>query len=207
MNVYSTDSGLRTQDLGLLLVFLFCTLGAVAQTRLQLYVPDSLEAEFYEGVKSFRTLPDRTKPQPVFVTRDSVAMQALCRDLLEHFRAKTYLAVSLDDVRKADSVLYATFYLGPAMRWVRLQPADDTETLRWLEAAGFREKLFTDAPLHYDALLALERELLEQAENNGYPFARVWLDSIDVQANGSVQALLRLDRNRFFSIKTVKING
>ncbi|MCA0238373.1 MAG: BamA/TamA family outer membrane protein [Bacteroidetes bacterium] len=208
MHVYATDSGLRAQDLGLILVLLlFCSFGAVAQTRLQLHIPDSLTADFYEGVKSFRVLPDRTREQPVFVTRDSVALQTLCQDLLEHFREKSYLAVSLDEVRKADSVLYATFYLGPAMRWIRLEPADDAETLRWLEAAGFREKLFTNAPLYYDALLALERELLVQAENNGYPFARIWLDSIEVQANGGVQALLRLDRNRFFSIKTVKING
>ena len=38
----------------------------------------------------------------------------------------------------------------------------------WLEAAGFRSKFFSEKPLRYDALLALERAVLEQAENGDF---------------------------------------
>jgi len=183
-----------------------CCGGAGAQRILQLRIPDSLGADFYEGVKGFRVLPERLRGEVVFHTSDSVAFRQLTGDLLTHFRQSTYLAVSFDSLQIVDSVLFATFYLGPSMRWVQLRP-DGEENRRWLEAAGYREKLFTNVPLQYDALLELERALLEQAENNGYPFARVWLDSVEVQGNGRVSAVLRLDRNRFFSVKTLKING
>jgi outer membrane protein assembly factor BamA len=192
------------------LLFLFfwwsCCTGAQAQKVLQLRIPDTIAPDFYEGVKSFRVSPERRAGYVVFKTTDSIAFRSLCNDLLTHFRQQTFLAVSLDSLQIVDSVSFATIYLGPSMRWVQLRPASDDNS-RWLEAAGFREKLFTNAPLRYDALLGLQRALLEQAENNGYPFARVRLDSIEVQENGRVSALLRLDRNRFFAVKTLKING
>jgi len=92
------------------------------------------------------------------------------------------------------------------MRWLRLRPAnaDDDD---WLRAAGFREKLFTEKPLRYDALLALEQAVLEQAENNGYPFAQVWLDSIQMHPDGGVSAVLQIEHGRFFTFKQLKING
>jgi outer membrane protein assembly factor BamA len=190
-----------------LLIFCWmCCGGSGAQRILQLRIPDSTQADFYEGVKGFRVLPERLRGEVVFRAPDSVAFRQLTGDLLAHFRQGTYLAVSFDSLQIVDSVLFATFYLGPSMRWVQLRP-DSEENRRWLEAAGYREKLFTDVPLRYDRLLKLEGALLEQAENNGYPFARVWLDSVEVQGNGRVSAVLRLDRNRFFSVKALKING
>ena len=183
-----------------------CCVGAGAQTILRLRIPEALEPDFYEGVKGFRVLPERLQGEVVFRAPDSVAFLQLTGDLRAHFRQSAYLAVSFDSLQVVDSVLFAVFYLGPPMRWLQLRP-DGEENRRWLESAGFREKLFTDAPLRYDALLKLERALLEQAENNGYPFAQVRLDSVEVLESGHVSAVLRLDRNRFFSIKALKITG
>ena len=152
-------------------------------------------------------LPDLNEPDiAVFQTPDSASFRLLCADLLQHFRQQSYLAVSLDSLQITDSLASAFLYLGPPMRWLRLRPAND-DNQGWLTTAGFREKLFTDSPLRYDILLDIERKMLEQAENNGYPFAQVWLDSIEVTENGAVSALLRIERNRFFAIKTLKING
>ena len=72
------------------------------------------------------------------------------------------------------------------MRWVQLRtlPTDAD----WLGAVRFHPLDFTDNPLNHTALLLLEKRLLESAENNGYPFARIWLDSIDIQPGGAVSA-------------------
>lgn len=195
------------QPIVFLIFLLLHNAGGHAQSILQLHIPEPASAVFYEKIKNFRVQPDLTDAgKAVFRSRDSLSFQVICTDLLQHFRQETYLAVSLDSLQITDSVAAAVLYLGPAMRWVRLRPADD-DNQAWLAAAGFREKLFTDSPLRYDVLLATERALLEQAENNGYPFAQVWLDSIEVAESGAVSALLRIERNRFFSIKTLKING
>jgi outer membrane protein assembly factor BamA len=92
------------------------------------------------------------------------------------------------------------------MRWLRLRPARAADE-RWLSAAGFREQLFREKPLRHSTLLDLERAVLEQAENSGYPFAQVFLDSVRVGADGGVSALLRLEPNRFFVLNQVNLKG
>ncbi|HND88624.1 MAG TPA: BamA/TamA family outer membrane protein, partial [Saprospiraceae bacterium] len=97
-------------------------------------------------------------------------------------------------------------HLGPQFRWVALRPMPAAERA-WLEAAGFRERDFSQKTLRPAALLALQRRVLEQYENNGYPFASVRLDSVRLDAEGGASAVLRVERNRFFSFKELKISG
>ena len=190
------------QPIVFLILMLLCRARADTQTILQLRIPGAASAVFEEKIKTFRSQPELQEAgDAVFRAQDSLAFQQLCGDLLQHFRQESYLAASLDSLQITDSIVTAAFYLGPAMRWLQLRPADD-DNQAWLAAAGFREKLFTDAPLRYDVLLNMERRMLEQAENNGYPFAQVWLDSIEVAENGDVSALLRIDRRRFFVVKS-----
>ena len=190
------------------LLFLMYTWEVGAQTLLRLRIPDTATTIFQEKIKYFRVRPLLPAPGvALFQVRDSSGFSSLADDLLQHFRKESYLAVSLDSVEMLDSLASAVLYLGPQMRWVKLRPPAEDENSGWLDAAGFREKLFTDRPLHYESLLKLERALLEQAEDNGYPFAQVWLDSVDIRENGEVTASLRIQRNRFFSIKALKING
>lgn len=143
----------------------------------------------------------------VFRAPDSTALFATAQSLLVHFQKNACLAASFDSLKRHnDSAYTARLYLGPPMYWLQLRPAA-TEPARWLEAAGFREKLFSGKPLRYDALLRLQTRVLEQAENNGYPFAAIRLDSIETRPDGGVSAALRVDRGAFFTFKEVKTRG
>lgn len=211
----------------LLILFLSSFSLLPAQTTLQLHIAPSEQAAFYKNVRDFRLQPiEKQTNIAEFQLPDSAAVFLLCQDLLRHFRQRSFLAVSLDSLRKVEKMeIYgvdtvteklsleiippfysARFFMGTEMRWIQLRPAnaDDTD---WLHAAGFREKTFTEKPLRYDALLQMEEDVLKQAENKGYPFARVWLDSIQVWADGGVSAVLRIERGRFFTFKQLKING
>ena len=138
---------------------------------------------------------------------DSAALFAAAQSWLSHLQKNAYLAASYDSVeRHNDSSFTARLYLGPPMYWLQLRPSIP-ESGRWLDAAGFREKLFTAKPLRYDALLRLQQQILEQAENNGYPFAAVRLDSVQTHPDGGVSAALRIDRGAFFTFKEVKTRG
>ncbi|MEO6759523.1 MAG: hypothetical protein ABIO24_08725, partial [Saprospiraceae bacterium] len=92
------------------------------------------------------------------------------------------------------------------MRWVALRTRsaghDD-----WLEAAGFRPKKYSEKLLHYEALLGLERAVLEQAENHGYPFASVGLDSLVLTDSGAVSAIMEVRPGQYFTFKGIQIVG
>lgn len=166
-------------------------------------------------VKTVEPLVRDLNPKPVVVapdtflltTTDSAKLQAAASALLNRLRQNAYLAASIDNWQKAgDSTATARLHLGPPMYWVQLHAAAGAN-LRWLEAAGFREQLFTGKPLHHDFLLRQQRQILERAENNGYPFATVRLDSVQVLPDGGVSAVLDVEPGRFFTFTAPKVSG
>lgn len=141
------------------------------------------------------------------VLKNNNSLDTVCLALLKHFRNQAFLAASVDSLQRLpDSSFTAQFHLGPAMHWISLRIADP-ENERWVTATGYRTRLFDKRPLHYETVLRLEQAILTQAENNGYPFAAVWLDSIEVNPDGGISASLQVARNRYFSFKGIKING
>jgi outer membrane protein assembly factor BamA len=122
--------------------------------------------------------------------------------ILDSLRAESYLAASLDTLPDGTWRIVP----GPAMRWVQLRIHPEVPP-RWLRAARVEARFFEEKKLRHDVLLRTQNRLLEVAENNGYPFASVWLDSVQVQADGAVSATLRLATGRYFSFNSLKING
>ncbi|MEZ4965874.1 MAG: BamA/TamA family outer membrane protein [Saprospiraceae bacterium] len=135
-------------------------------------------------------------------------VDSLCRDLLLFFRERSFLAASVDslEIDTSERVATAAFYVGLALHWVSLRSGTMNKN-GWMERAGFREKHFAGKPLRHDALLAMQTRLLEYAENHGYPFAQVWLDSIRIGEDGGAEAMLQVDRKQLVTYKRLKING
>lgn len=207
-----------TKKIGALPLFLALGLSAMAQApvALRLLISPSESPVFIEITRDFTPRPQLLAPDSVLMLLpDSAAIGPTQLRLLQHLRAKAYLIASIDPAPRSDSSInqrlitgnwQPSLHIGPRLRWLSLRPMSPADRT-WLEAAGFREKDFTQKPLRHDALLAIQRRVLEQFENHGYPFASVQLDSVRIEADGGVSAVLNVQRNRFFTFKTVKING
>lgn len=121
-------------------------------------------------------------------------------------RARGYLAASIEIDTLRDTVIVANFFSGPLIHWVLLQPAD-ASAARWWASAGTAAAFRPGQPLRPELLVRRQQNILEQAENNGYPFARIWLDSIQVDSLGGAEARLNVLPGRYFEFNTLKING
>jgi outer membrane protein assembly factor BamA len=160
-----------------------------------------------ESLHKFSPRPVEKSPgQFEFMLPDSASAQRACQDLLQFLRMRTFLSASIDSLKSGHSGASGLLHAGPAMYWVELRPSASSD-LAWLEASGFREKLFTGKPLHYETLLALQRHLLEQAENSGFPFTVVRLDSVRLDAMGAVSAILMVNKGKYIAFKGLKITG
>ena len=181
---------------------------AYSQKTLQLQLNPTDESRFWSAINDFKPKPLGPHSHLATFRLASPNMaDTLCRDLLRYFRDKSFLSASIDSLTiQGDSLFTAKCWLGPPIRWITLKPAN-TESARWINAAGYGTPLFAHEPLQFEALLRLEQRILEQAENNGYPFASVRLDSIQILPNGGVTAVLLVDKQRFFSFKELNIKG
>ena len=135
---------------------------------------------------------------------DSMAMAGFLKDKVGQLQREAYLEASVDSLVQQDSNFIAFLHLGPAYEWVHLN-VDSIPEL-FLDASGFRERLYRGKPFRFAQLRRLQERLLEYAGNHGYPFARVWLDDIRV-GNGQASARLRLGRGQLILMEKLEIEG
>ena len=95
-------------------------------------------------------------------------------------------------------------HLGQQYKWGRLRNGNVNPA--FLTQIGFRERILDGKPLLAKEISDIEDRLLNYAENNGYPFARVWLDSV-VAKNGEVSAALMMQTGAVFILDSVRTEG
>ncbi|MFK7934137.1 MAG: BamA/TamA family outer membrane protein [Saprospiraceae bacterium] len=135
---------------------------------------------------------------------DSQSVTIELKSILTQLHNQSYLEASIDSIHIQDSIHTAFLHLGNAYEWVKLRNANVENA--FLEQVGFREKLYQNRPFAYATVRELQEELLEYAENNGYPFAQVRLDSVQIDS-GKVNAALWMDKGTYITVDSLKIIG
>ncbi|PTM12935.1 MAG: hypothetical protein DA408_08760 [Bacteroidetes bacterium] len=116
-----------------------------------------------------------------------------------------YLEASVDTLVRQDRQYTALLHGGPRYQWLQLAGGEVPES--WLSKAGFRARLFENKPLDYAEWLALQKRLAQVAANNGFPFARVRLDSLRWAAPGAVAATITVDRGTLIFFERIDLDG
>ena len=75
-----------------------------------------------------------------------------------------------------------------------------------LDAVGWREKLFSDKPMDFVQVNLLQEKILDYLENNGHPFAKVQLDSLQIESE-NVSAILNVNKGQLYKIDSISVSG
>jgi len=135
---------------------------------------------------------------------DSVSALHEVRDLLLALQANAYLTASADTMRWGRDTLVVQLYVGEKFRWARLRNGNLGDGL--LTRAGYREKFFRNQPFLPAEWARLQQRIVGEAENQGYPFATVRLDSVQLQG-ADVEARVVLDRGPVILFDSIQIVG
>ncbi|GGK83244.1 outer membrane protein assembly factor [Rufibacter glacialis] len=185
----------RYAILGLFLgLLLWCGPGQAQDRKLVVQVssPDP------EAVKIWQRL------QPKFSSRDSVGLQQHLRSWLARVQEEGYLTASIDSLRQRRDSVWLQVYVGRPYNWASLRNGNVGEGL--LEKVGFREKLYSGQPFRPAEFAQLQESLLREAENSGFPYAAVHLDSLRLYQD-SLSGVLRVVRGPLMVIDSVQIIG
>lgn len=118
--------------------------------------------------------------------------------------AQGYPAASVDSVWESNDTTFAKIFLGLKYQWQNIAVAGiDAKALA---AAGFIEKDFVDKKINIERLQQVQQRLLNYYENNGYPFAKIYLDSI-VISNNKLNGLLKVETGVLYHIDSIRIIG
>ncbi|MBK7621011.1 MAG: hypothetical protein IPJ10_17075 [Flavobacteriales bacterium] len=131
-------------------------------------------------------------------------VQAIVGERIAFPHGKGFLEATCDTCYTSGDSSLCPFVVGRSYKWAQL-------TTRGVPAeiaseAGFRERLYADAPIDPRQVGRLFQALLRRSENNGHPFAKVWLDSIVPQQDG-LRAVLRMEQGRLVKFDSVVVRG
>lgn len=119
-------------------------------------------------------------------------------------KAKGFATASIDSVYSDSTNAVVQIYTGNSFKWahIKTKPVD----AQILESAGWNEKHFSGKELQYQQFQASQQQLLNYMENNGYPFAKIFLDSISID-NNELTGILKIDRGPLYKIDSIRIFG
>ena len=107
---------------------------------------------------------------------DSLSALREVREMVLALQGDAYLTASADEVRWGRDTVRVRLYVGEQFRWAYLRNGNLGDGL--LTRAGYREKFFRRTPFLPADWARLQERILVEAENQGFPFATVGLDSI-----------------------------
>lgn len=121
-----------------------------------------------------------------------------------YLQAKGYVTVSLDSILFDSAYAKVVLYVGSKYEWANLDTKQIDPSL--LQAIGWRDKTFSDKPMDFSQVRQWQEKILSYMENNGHPFAKVYLDSLQLD-NEKVSAQLKLDKGPLYKIDSIRVSG
>jgi outer membrane protein assembly factor BamA len=174
---------------------------------LAIIVPEGLRAQSYfvhlHRVDGFDSVVDGLALQTSFV--EQAAALDFVQRIVPRLQEKGFLAASVDSFRVNEKGYDAWVYLGKQWRWARLSLSALPAGM--IISSGITESQYTGRPMNASSVGQLTERVLTWCENNGYPFARVSLDSITEIENGGIAARLFLETGPLCRIDSMIIEG
>lgn len=118
--------------------------------------------------------------------------------------SKGFPGASVDSVTFDSTSAKVDLYLGEEYKWLEINTNNIDEKI--LESSGWNGKQFNDKLMDANRLQMQEEGILSYYEDNGYPFASVSLDSIDITGN-KIKGDLVLNKGPLYHIDSIRIFG
>ena len=179
--------------LTILVCMIWVQTGVFAQRITLDILPEDTDTTFFQ---------ENTVYETSFV--DTFSLYNQLADLRLQLNGQGYLEASTDSLIWKDSTATAHFHLGKQYEWAFLKNGNVENTL--LEQTGFRERLYQNKVFTYEQLREAQERILSYAENNGFPFAVVWLDNVKIK-EGRISAELFMNKGQFVTFTGIETEG
>lgn len=135
---------------------------------------------------------------------DSISREEFVQDLLGKLYMEGYSSAMVTSKTFFGDSLKIQIDAGMLYQWISLRKGN--LSAKQAIALEFDEREFQQKPLNFNRVQKLFEMALDQAQNNGYPFASIRLDSI-VQDGTQIQASINFTQGPFITFDTIQVIG
>jgi outer membrane protein assembly factor BamA len=118
-------------------------------------------------------------------------------------QAKGFVTASIDSMDMDSTFGKVFLFLGKQYSWEAILLKDMEDGL--LAPVDWDAKSFK-GNMDFNAVQAWQQKILDLLENNGYPFAKVYLDSISFK-NETIRGLMKVERGPLYKIDSIRVFG
>jgi len=118
--------------------------------------------------------------------------------------SKGFPGASIDSVVYDSTQANVSLYLGEQYKWVQINTDSVDEKL--LVATGWNAKQFNNKTIDLNRLQQQEERILNYYENNGYPFAEVSLNNVQINDN-KIKGDLEVKKGPLYHIDSIRVFG
>lgn len=118
--------------------------------------------------------------------------------------SRGYIAASVDTVKEDSSFFTLQLFVGQKYVWKNLCAGDELWPV--LNQLGYSQQTFNNRFFEPDRVETVYDQLLDYYADNGYPFATVSLDSLQME-DGFVSAKLNVNKGALYHIDSIRLNG
>jgi outer membrane protein assembly factor BamA len=172
-------------------IWLVCPFLLQAQYRLQIKGVDKDSGFIYSTLRLQADFKNQVLAREYIINLPSL------------LQTKGYPAASVDSVYDDSTGTFCSLYVGEPFQWARLQV--DSAGRKLLDAINWHPGKNKEV-MSFDQVQAAQQKLLDYLENNGYPFAKINLDSITM-ANQQLEAHLRIEKGPLYKIDSIRNMG
>jgi outer membrane protein assembly factor BamA len=119
--------------------------------------------------------------------------------------AKGFVTASIDSLNIDSGSASLVLFLGKTYRWALIDVSQISPPV--LEAVGWRERNFSGKPIDFGEVQIWQQKMLDWLENNGHPFGKIFLDSIEFLSDDKISAVLKLDEGPLYKIDSIRLFG
>lgn len=134
--------------------------------------------------------------------------RAACLDYINllpfNLKKKGYITASVDSSYMDSVGASIQLFIGEQYRWAHVKT--DSVDRQLLDAIKWNRKNFDNKSMETNDLQAVQRQMLDYLENNGYPFASVDIDSLQI-IRDSVWAMIKVNKGPLYKIDSIRNYG
>jgi Outer membrane protein/protective antigen OMA87 len=134
--------------------------------------------------------------------------ETACREYVDRLpdlmQSKGYPAASVDSVVYDSVSATLQLYVGETFNWARLNM--DSVDKKLLEVVGWNSRNSGKQSVSFQQVQSMQQKMLDYLENNGYPFAKIVMDSVTID-NGALYAHWRVRKGPLYKIDSIRNMG
>ena len=158
---------------------------------------------FYKGVDvDSSVLKEKLSLKEDFISRTEANIYV--GSLSSLIQSKGFITASVDSMWFDSASAIVQLYLGEQYKWAKVSSPPEYEevfkTLQW------PAEKWSGSPVDFKTLEAGQKRLLDHFEEQGHPFAKVYLDSVQLNG-GEVSGVLKIDKGPLYKIDSIRVYG